>query len=53
MAFALSHAQVLTKANFRIGVTLPAQGTQQWAKFTVSYDPLGCENDAKYGLPAN
>jgi len=53
MAFALSHAQVLTKANFRIGVTLPAKGTQQWAKLTVSYDPLGCENDAKYGLPAN
>ena len=53
MEFALSHAQVLTKANFRIGVTLPAKANQQWAKLTVSYDPLGCENDAKYGLPAN
>jgi len=53
MAFALSHAQVLLKANFRIGLTLPPSGSQQWAKLTVSYDPLGCENDAKYGLPAN
>jgi cytochrome c peroxidase len=53
MEFALSHAQVLTKANFRIGVTLPARGTQEWAKLAVSYDPLGCENDPKYGLPTN
>lgn len=53
MLFTLSHAQVLTKANFRIGITLPPQGTQQWAKLTVSYDPPGCENDPKYGLPAN
>ena len=53
MAFALSHAQALLKANFRIGLTLPPQANQQWAKLTVSYDPPGCENDPKYGLPAN
>jgi hypothetical protein len=51
--FALSHVQVFTKANFRIGLNLPAPANQQWAQLSVSYDPPGCENDPKYGLPAN
>ncbi|HXZ79512.1 MAG TPA: hypothetical protein VEG30_06250 [Terriglobales bacterium] len=51
-AFAYAHSQLLTRANFRINVDLPAKANQQWSKVLVNYDPTGCENDPKYGLPA-
>jgi hypothetical protein len=45
-------SQLFSRANFRIGLGMPAN--PQWVTMYVDerHDPTGCENDPKYGIPS-
>ena len=50
--FLALRTQLFTKADFRIGLGLPAN--PQWAAMYVDaqHDPTHCENDPSYGIPS-